>query len=339
VHGYLLHKTKLIDIFHIPIWNKTMLQKIRYQIYRAKYVYGRKLNHKTPVDVSVELASYCTNKCGYCYHADKKNMPFKQGFMEKSLAFKIINEAAELGVHSLKTNYRGESTMNPDFERITAHAKSLADGSTFLDRITNSNFNFALDREDLFRGLCNQTKVKVSFDSFRKEIFEQQRKGSYYEKTLANIDKFYNYSGRDNELIIQAVRTNLNADEDLLSEIKKRWPSASGSVRDCVEGRVEKDLSETVVRRRNVSDRQSCIQAHVRLMIHWDGSVGACCPDIAGKIKLGNAKDKHLRDLFNSTEAQQLRKDLKSGAAFTTNPCKGCSSFESYKGFKANWNS
>lgn len=312
---------------------------LAYQLYRFKYVYGKHLNLKVPVDVSLELSSYCTNSCGYCYFADRKNLPFKMKFMDYNLAKKVIYEASQLGVHSLKFNYRGEATMHPNFGAITSFAKDLAHGSTFIDRLTNSNFNFRFDREDIFQGLCNQTKVKVSFDSFQKEIFEEQRKGSNYERTLANINKFYNYPGRNNVLVIQSVRTNLNKDEDLYGEIKRRWPNALASVRDCVEGRVEKDLSDVVVKHRDESDRQSCIQAHVRLMVRSDGSVGACCPDIGSRITLGNAKDMHISEIFNSQAAKETRKMLKNKSAFKTDPCKGCSSFESYKGFKPSWNS
>ncbi len=312
---------------------------LRHFLYRFKYRYGQYLPLTRPVDLSLELSSYCTNSCNYCYFSDRKSLPFKSSFMDKNLALTLITEAGELGVHSIKYNYRGESTMHPSFEEITFHAKRLAKGSTFLDRLTNSNFNFRYDREDIFRGLCNQTKVKVSFDSFRKDIFEQQRKGSKYEATLKNIEKFYNYPGRKTSIVIQSVRTNLNKDEDLAWEIKRRWPEAVASVRDCVEGRVNKDLSTVVVRQRDESERQSCLQAHVRLIVHHDGKVGGCCPDIGGKIILGDATRESIYEIFNSEPAKQIRKTLKNKSAFNLDPCKTCSSFETFKGFKPPWDS
>ena len=316
-----------------------MLQKLKYAFYRYRYVNAPQLNLEFPVDVSLELSSFCTNTCGYCYHSDPKKLPFKRGKMTKDLAIKIIKESAELGVHSLKFNYRGESTMNPIFEDVTSYAKSLSRGLTFIDRITNSNFNFGIDREDIFRGLCNQTKVKVSFDSFRKDIYEKQRRGSNYEKTLANMHKFHDYAERDNDMVVQAVRTNLNKDEDLEHEIKKRFPSATVSVRDCVEGRVEKDLKEVVVKSRDESERQTCIQAHARLMINWDGLVQVCCPDIKSQLLIGDANKESIKEIWQSQRAYEIRKSLLSGKAFENDPCKTCSSFESYKGFKPLWNS
>lgn len=259
--------------------------------------------------------------------------------MKPDMAFDIINQCYDLGVNSLKFNHRGEPTMHPMFRAITDLAREFANGSTFIDRITNSNFNFPINREDIFNGLCNQTKVKVSFDSFRKEIFESQRKGSNYEKTIANIDKFYHYEGRDNVLVVQSVRTKRNWDEDLESEIKKRWPSAVASIRDVVEGRTQqKDYSDILVKDRS-QDRKPCQQAFVRLVIGHDGKVMPCCPDIGSKLVIGDVNDRSVYDIFNSYTAKILRRSLKSGDAFLYDPCRTCPSHESYKGFKPKWNS
>jgi radical SAM protein with 4Fe4S-binding SPASM domain len=316
-----------------------MLESIRHAFYRFKYIHAPKLNLKAPVDVSLELSSFCTNTCGYCYHGDPKKLPFKRGKMAKVLAFKILKESAEIGVHSVKFNYRGESTMNPHFEEITAYARSLANGSTFIDRLTNSNFNFRPVREDIFRGLLNQTKVKVSFDSFIKEIFEKQRAGSKYEETLSNMQRFHDWPGRKTEMVVQSVRTRLNENEDLEHEIKKRFPSATASIRDVVAGRTDKDLSAVVVKERDFDNRQSCIQAHARLMINWDGKVQICCPDISSKLLVGDVNKQHVSDVWNSDTARHYRQTLLAKKAFDFDPCKNCSSYESFKGYKPNWKS
>lgn len=313
-----------------------MLNKLRYALYRFKYVNAPRLKLYKPVDVTLELASDCTNRCGYCYQSDSKNLPFKRGLMDKNLAIEILNEAAELGVNSLKWNWRGEATMNPHFEEITSHAKSLARGMTFIDRVLNTNFNFDIGREDIFLGLCNQTKVKVSFDSFQKNIFERQRTGSKYEATLANIDKFYNYRFRDNILVVQSVRTTLNKDEDLEHEIKKRWPEAVVSIRDMVEGRVNRDISKLAIKKRDDSDRQTCLQAHARVIVGWNGKVSPCCPAFNESLIVGNANRQTIKEIWNSKTATNLREDLLNKSAFKKHDaCKTCPSFESYKGYVA----
>lgn len=311
-----------------------MIDQLWYTIYRDRYINASTQNHQKPIDVSLELSSFCTNTCGYCYHGDPKKLPFKRGKMSLELAIKVIHEAAELKVHSLKYNYRGEATMNPIFEKVAVLARDMAYQGTFIDRIINSNFNFDINREDIFNGLLAMTKVKVSFDSFKKNVFEKQRRGSNYEKTLANIQKFHDMPERETKLVIQSVRTKLNADEDLETEIKNRFPNATASIRDVVSGRVDnQDIKDMVIKERDPDNRQSCVQAHARLLVSWDGKAQVCCPDIGSKLVVGDCTKEHLKDIWLSERAIAIRKSLLDKTAFEKSPCKNCPSHESYKGY------
>jgi len=304
-----------------------------YNDYRQRYINAPKLKHTVPVDISLELSSYCNMACSYCYHNDKKNLPFKQQVMAPETFKTIVKQAAVLGVNSLKFNWRGESTMNPYFHLMTKYAYDLAVGSTFIDRLTNSNFKFETERDDIFTGLSYQTKVKISYDSFRKDVFEKQRYLGDHDKTTRNIDKFYNWPGRQTQIVIQAVRTKLNADEDIAEECRKRWPDAKISIRDMVGGRVNKDTDSMAHKLRDYSERQSCIQFHARLIFDWNGTAVGCCPDIKQELTLGNIREKSVLEIFNSPRAIEIREALLSSKAFEKSPCKNCSSFETFKGF------
>lgn len=313
--------------------------KFHYFLYRYRYNNAPLLDLKTPVDLSLELSSHCTISCRYCYFSDPDNLPFKKLIMPFELAQSLIEQGAEIGVHSVKFNGRGEGTMHPRFREITALAKKYARGGTYIDRLSNSNFYYRRNQEDIYEGLANQTKVKVSFDSFIPEVFEHQRNGAKFDNVIGNIDAFYNHPLRiksETKLVIQAVRTLLNKDEDIESEVKRRWPSASVSVRDMVGGRVDKDVSEFENVTRDNREREPCIQAFARAVVHSDGKIAPCCPSFKGDLIIGDANKDSLHTIFNSMIAKQLRIDLKTGAAFKTEPCKGCSSHESYKGYKPN---
>ncbi len=318
-----------------------MIKPLLKFVYRSQYIAAPFLNHNRPVDVSLELASLCNQACSYCYHADQKTLPFQKGMMSERIAKLIILDAAYLGVPSIKFNYRGESTLNPHFEMLTEFAKDHAGKYTFQERITNSNFKFSIDRDDIFRGLCNQTKVKVSFDSFVPGVMEEQRAGSSRVRAMANITKFYNMDARkDTELVIQSVRTKLNANEDIAYEVKKLWPSAKVSIRDMVGGRVKSEKSDALENKsRDLSGRKSCIQAHARLIFNFEGKAQICCPDIGSELTVGDISTDTLSMIFNSPKAKEIRKRLKDKTAFQLSPCKNCSSFESYKGYSAPWGS
>lgn len=255
-------------------------------------------------------------------------------------AIDIIDQAAQLGVNSLKFNWKGESTLHPDFHHITRYAALHAHGGVFIDRLTNSNFKFPTDAEQIFEGLCHQTKVKVSFDSFDKTVFETQRAGGLWDLTYANLRKFHDHPKRTKtKLVIQAVRTSLNQDEDIAGRAAIEFPDAEISIRDMVAGRVNKDVSSLEHRKRDVSQRQSCIQAHVRLIFNHEGKAFPCCPDIEEKLCLGDIRKNSLYEIFNSSQAISLRKSLKDKSAFESDPCLNCSSFETYAGFKPSWES
>ena len=318
-----------------------MLKPLLKFIYRSQYHAAPYLNHIRPIDVSLELASICNQACNYCYHSDQKTLPFQKGIMSERIAKLIILDASRLNVPSIKLNYRGESTLNPNFEMLTEFAKDHAGKYTFQERITNSNFKFDINRDDIFRGLCNQTKVKVSFDSFVPGVMEHQRAGSDIIKAMENITKFYNFKYRkDTELVIQAVRTKLNANEDIAYEVKKLWPTAKISIRDMVSGRVESVKSDALENRpRDLSERKSCIQAHARLIFNFEGKAQMCCPDIGSVLTVGNIETETLFEIFNSPKAKEIRKRLKNKTAFHLDPCKNCASFESYRGYSASWGS
>lgn len=313
-----------------------MLDRLRYLKYRFKYKYAPYLFLSKPVDVSLELSSYCNCYCGYCYHAQKK-VPFKKEHMGFHTAETIIHDAADNEINSLKFNWRGESTLNPDFFKITKLAKDLASRSRFIDRISNSNFKFSTKNEDIFRAFCHQTKVKISLDSFSKNVYELQRSGSNHELVLTNINKLYNYPNRNNEIVIQAIRTELNKDEDIFGEVKKRWPSALVSVRNVVSDRNDKDITE--VNSRDFNNRQRCLQAFNRLVFDTEGNAYPCCIDIKNQLILGNIYTHTIMELFNGPILKSLRKSLKNKSMFNFDPCKSCSSYESFKGFKAGWTS
>lgn len=320
----------------------TLINKVRNFAYRANYVSAPWLNHKIPIDICLELSSHCNMKCSYCYH-NSSQVPFEKDFMDPKLAFKIIQQAADLGVNSIKFNYRGEATLNAAYTELTRFAAEKAHGSTFIDRLTNSNFKIAPSkRQNIFEGFSFLTKVKVSYDSFRKEVFETQRAGGDHVLTTENIDQFYNYKIKNNvetTLVIQAVRTKLNADEDILGTANSRWPGVEVSIRDMVAGRIDKDLSNLEARSRDPNARQSCIQAHARMIVHWDGRVSPCCPSIKNDLLIGDLNTQTIEEVFNSDKAKALRKALKDRTAFFKDPCKSCSSFESYQGYKAPWGS
>jgi len=314
---------------------------LNYVKYRLAYRNANKLDHKKPVEVALELSSACNLNCQYCYHSSPQTLPFKRGMMTLPTAKAIIAEAASLKVPAIKVNYRGEATLNPHFTEISEYIKQHATNDTFIDRVINSNFSFPEYSENIFLGLKNFTKIKVSFDSFTPEVMEFQRSGSSHARVMKNISTFHDhYMTKENTLVIQAVKTKLNKDEDIKGLVKKHWPKAKVSIRDMVTGRVKSETSDLLENKsRDKLKRQPCIQAFARLIFNHEGIAQSCCPDIGSKLQIASISDLSMYEIWNHNNAQFLRLKLKDGSAFENDPCKSCPSFESYSGYKHPWGS
>ena len=88
----------------------------------SKKLFGKKLQKEkiNPLCIDIEVASVCDLACPFCY---RQYISTPDKVMSKTLAFKLIDQAAELGVPSMKFNWRGEPLLNPQLSIIVDYAK------------------------------------------------------------------------------------------------------------------------------------------------------------------------------------------------------------------------
>ena len=83
------------------------------------------LTPEKPLCLDLELAAICDLACPYCfrqtYVTPDKTMPI-------SLALDLIDQASEMGIPSIKFNWRGEPLLNPKIAEIIKYAKSKGMG-------------------------------------------------------------------------------------------------------------------------------------------------------------------------------------------------------------------
>ena len=88
--------------------------------------------------------------------------------MDKKLAFRLIDQASEMNVPSMKFNWRGEPLLNPELPEIISYAKSKG----ILETIINTNvtqLDTKLSKKIISSGL---DLMIISFDggSKKKEL-------------------------------------------------------------------------------------------------------------------------------------------------------------------------
>ena len=70
--------------------------------------------------VDIEIAAICDLACPFCY---RQYVATPDKIMDKKLAFKLIDQASEMNVPSMKFNWRGEPLLNPKIYDYINYAK------------------------------------------------------------------------------------------------------------------------------------------------------------------------------------------------------------------------
>ena len=60
------------------------------------------------------------------------------------------------------------------------------------------------------------------------------------------------------------------------------------------------------------------------MVVYADGGVSVCCYDVNGELKIGNAMEQNLKEIWNSQAIERLRNMLLNGGASNIKMCKGC---------------
>ena len=98
-------------------WRGNLQFAIKNQLVGEKF----KNSNLNPLCIDIETASVCDLACPHCY---RQFIATPDKIMSKDLAFKIIEQASELNVPSMKFNWRGEPLLNPSLPEIIDYAKN-----------------------------------------------------------------------------------------------------------------------------------------------------------------------------------------------------------------------
>jgi len=298
------------------------------RIYTSFYLKSEYCNYY-PVRLWIELSSRCNLKCRFCYN--RKLPPAQKGDMDLGLYRKIIDEARGR-VHDVNLFHRGEPLLNKDAVPMIAYASSRG----VKTRIhTNATLlNKKLDREIIAAGL---DMISFSFDGYTGEVYEKNRAGAKFEKTLGNIIDFLQIKKQlkskkpytaiqvmqdENELrsgnIKEQKRIFLNNFKNLpLDRIVTRVPHNWGGLIeiDGADKRNEIAINE---------GKASCTFPWYSLTIFFNGNVFLCPQDFEGKICLGDANKETIGEIFNGEAIRKMRKVFKSGVIDNVIPCREC---------------
>ena len=300
----------------------------KFWLYRLRWNYYPKLNitPKAPCHIDIELTNACNLRCIMCVHGQEgvKN----QGFMEKTMAKRIIDEASALGIASMKFNWRGEATMHKALPELIKYAKDKGilevqlntNGTLMNDKMINLLIDSGLDR------------IIFSLDSASKEVYERIRVGAKYDDVMNAAKKMFitrKEAGLKKPFIrIQMVKMKNNAHEEKL--FIERWKNYTDEVR--VSEATDRGQGKSMLLGDSISTgRRKCSQPWQRVAVSWEGKVYPCCADYFEKWQIGDARTEKLKDIWTGPRMNKMRTLQKRMELDKTEPCASCFWSETFK--------
>ncbi len=298
-----------------------------------------------PLNVDLELASTCNLRCPFCFIPDPK---FEQFISQKSedgkplrrlmpveLAFKIIDECAEIGVPALKFNWRGESTLHPQYSEIVDAAafwfnpkkQFSSPNRPFLELLANTNANcsaYAID------GLMATTKCMISLDSMVPETYAQMRVGGKLERAKDVISELVR-RGHPN-IWVRRVLTKLNYKEPFFEQVKSMWGDKVHVSQHYCFDRNQRTKNEIAgCDHDDDLPRRYCMYPSQRLVIASTGKVYPCCIDLHETMPVGDVTRESILDIWNGNALKELRNNLRSNEkSKMSETCQNCESWMAY---------
>lgn len=288
-------------------------QSQEYFAYRKKWKENpeKKIVGDFPIHLDVETTNNCNLRCIMC---GRNWMKERLGYMDWELFTKIIDEGAKYHLSSIKLNYRGEPLLHPKVVEMVKYAKEKG----ILEVQFNTNgclLSEKLAKELIEAGL---DRMIFSFDAAERETYNKIRRGSDYDKVLANIKKLVevrNQIGKKKPLVrVQMVKMPENKDQ--IEDFIKMWQP--------IANRMAVSTHRDPLGAQKKVGHFACPQIWQRLMVCWDGEVRMCCGDWYGEYVLGNVKNETLHDIWLGKKLQAARKIHQEGKFGAISVCAKC---------------
>lgn len=271
-----------------------------------------------PIHVDLETNTNCNLRCFMCFQAFDTPPTIK---MDLDLFKKIIDEGADRGLCSIKTQVRGEPLLDKRMPEMVKYAKDKG----IIEVMFNTNAN--LMNEEVSKKLIESRMDKIicSVDGYEKEVYENIRIGGKFEVVLENIKRFQKIKkelGLHKPILrVQMVDTPRNHHQ--IEDYIKFWSEIVENV--AVEEMLDlsgEEEDDTVL------DGWACGQLWQRLIVLADGDVLPCCRALSGgdnKLSVvGNAYNNSIEEIWKSEKMEKLRELHKAGRSHEIRMCRFC---------------
>jgi radical SAM protein with 4Fe4S-binding SPASM domain len=298
--------------------------KKKFEKYRRLWEQAAKYEVLTdfPLHLDIELAGVCNLRCDFCFQNDLITKPL--GLMDMDMYTKIIDEGKRSGLCAIKLQIRGESFLHPRLFDCICYAKDagimdvqITTNGTLLneERITDI-LNSGLDKivfsvDDHHSAAYGKRNTDPCYFSTKYAISHLLRQKKKLGKSKPVVHVQANISDVDIESVkriqLYLQKEFLEPDKIIINRLHD-YRNEVDSFRD-----IDKDYQ-----------MPPCSYLVQRLAVFWNGEVTTCCMDYNNIFKLGNAKQKTIKEIWQSETMETLREKHFEGQYGDVPVCKHC---------------
>jgi radical SAM protein with 4Fe4S-binding SPASM domain len=271
--------------------------------------------------LDIETTNICNLKCPMCPRTILvENAQFSNlERMSREHYAGIIDQAAAVGVKSVKLNYLGEPLAHKDVVWQVEYAKRRG----IIDVMMNTNavlLNRKMGKSLLEAGIDS---MFISFDAVSPDLFAEQRVGTTIGKVIDNVYEFVKL--RDKGFPHVQVRLSMVMYDDpkwrrQFEGIKIMWEHLVDAVGygDFGERDLEKQTEYPEV------EGFHCAQPFQRMMLKVNGNATICCADERDEVVVGNWREEDIGSIWNGKKFREIRELHRSGGYYQIDLCRNC---------------
>lgn len=234
--------------------------------------------------VVVEPTNACNLKCKHC---TAQGASEDIGYMDMALYKKILKEHPLITSMILTRN--GEPFLHPNICEMIEEARARG---IYVIVYTNGTL---LD-DGMIEKIFNSGLNELNFSLEGTGRYYNENRGADYEKCAAVIKKVLQRRNQIGSRMKIGINTVITEDNDNGADVEREW----GGVVDYI-------THEPLMGQRSLLRKSACRTLWRNAVVAWNGDVSVCCSDMHNRLKIGNAQDNTLSEIYNGPMARSLR--------------------------------
>lgn len=286
------------------------------------YGFKRKEDKDFPPMVFAEITNICNLNCIHCpYSYISKQKFYKPRHMEFDIYKKIVDEVSRHKEVIFRLVCDGEPMMHPRFLEMLSYAKQKEINPLCFN--TNGTLLNEKASSDILR--LRVDVVEISLDALTKKTYEHIRRGANFEKVISNVNRFIELRNELNAKtkIMVSIIDQPKVKYELNEFIKYWTPKVNRVITrtfTSVGGLIETDKREFS----NFPNRWPCPLLWTRIFINTNGVIKFCVEDWLDETIVSHIKRTTIRDAWQSTSYNKLRRSHLAGNFSSISHCKEC---------------